>query len=88
MESSAINTFISHLPAKLRKSFELKFVQENMIVDLWSATFYSMITAFKRKHNLLSEDQAEYYFESLFILAVQAIFCISIMLSLDWNQVN
>lgn len=58
-----------------------------MIVDLWSGTFYSMITQYKRKHHLLSEDQAEYYFESLFILAVQAIFCISIMLDIEWNKV-
>ena len=85
-DTSVINTFISQLPSKLRKSFELKFVQETMIVDLWSATFYSLITQYKRKHHLLSEDQAEYYFESLFILAVQAIFCSSIMLSLDEHE--
>ena len=41
-----------------------------MYVDMYAGTFYAMITKYKKKHNLLVEDQAEYYFESLFLLAV------------------
>ena len=59
-----------------------------MIADQYSGTFYSLITKFKKKHHLLSEDQAEYFFESIFILAIQTIFCISILSDIDWNQVN
>ena len=59
-----------------------------MIPDQYSGTFYSLITKFKKKHNILSDDQAEYYFESLFVLAVQAIFCFSILGDIDWQQVQ
>ena len=59
-----------------------------MIPDQYSGTFYSLITKFKKKHHLISEDQAEYYFESVFILAVQAIFCISILIEIDWKLVK
>jgi len=54
-----------------------------MFVDMYAGTFYSMITKYKKKHNLLLEDQAEYYFESLFLLSIQAIFCMVIQDSID-----
>lgn len=50
-----------------------------MYVDHYSATFYSMINKYKQKHNLLTEDQAEYYFEAIFLLTIQATFCIVIL---------
>lgn len=67
---SVIKAFINQLPAKLQRTFELKFVEETMFVDHYSGTFYSMITKFKKKHNLLTEDQAEYYFEAIFLLTI------------------
>jgi hypothetical protein len=83
-----INTFISQLPAKLRRSLEAKFVEEAMFADFYAGTFYSMITKYKKKHNLLLENQTEYYFESIFLLFVQATFCVCVLLSIDWKDVT
>ena len=58
-----------------------------MFLDFYAGTFYSMITKYKKKHNLLLEDQTEYYFESLFLLTVQAIFCICVLNSIAWETV-
>lgn len=84
---SAVSTFIDQLPEKLKRSFELKFVEEAMFVDFYSGTFYSLISKFKRKHNILLEDQTEYYFEALFLLFVQATFCVCIIMVIDWDLV-
>ena len=86
-DANDINTFISQLPAKLRRSYEAKFIEEAMFVDFYAATFYSMITKFKKKHNLLLENQTEYYFEAIFLLFVQATFCICVLSSIDWAEV-
>lgn len=80
-------SFIDQLPSKIKKSFERKFVQESMWVDHYSGTFYSMITKYKRKHNLLTEDQSDYFFEAIFLLTIQATFCIAILQQMDWDKV-
>lgn len=84
----ALQTFIKQLPTKLQRSFELKFVEEAMFVDHFSGTFYSMINKYKKKHNLLVEDQAEYYFEAIFLLTIQATFCIAILQNMNWSKVT
>lgn len=75
------------MPAKLRRSYEAKFVTEAMFPDFYAATFYSMITKYKKKHNLLLENQTEYYFEAIFLLFVQAVFCICVLSTIDWALV-
>lgn len=55
--------------------------EETMYIDHYSGTFYSMITKYKKMYHLLSEDQAQYYFEALFLLFIQTIFCVAILTS-------
>lgn len=55
--------------------------EEAMFVDHYSATYYSMITKYKKKYHLLSEEQSQYYFEALFLLFIQAFFCYAILTS-------
>ena len=58
-----------------------------MFPDHYSGTFYSLITKFKKKHNLLLENQTEYYFEALFLLFVQSCFCIAVLTQIEWSDV-
>ena len=44
-----------------------------MHVDVFAATFYAMRTKYKKQYKLLNEDQAGYFFECMFILAIQII---------------
>ena len=41
-----------------------------MWIDFYSGTFYALMKKYKNKYKLLTEDQADYYFESLFLLFV------------------
>lgn len=41
-----------------------------MYVDHYSGTYYALITKYKKKYHLISEDQAQYYFEALFLLFI------------------
>ena len=50
-----------------------------MYVDFFSATFYALRHKNKQKYKLLTEDQVSYYFESLFIVVIQFLLCISIL---------
>lgn len=45
-------------------------------LDFFSATFMSLKRSVKNKHRLLAKDQADYFFESLFILCIQCALCI------------
>lgn len=56
-----------------------------MYVDHYSGTYYSLITKYKKKYHLLSEDQAQYYFEALFLLFIQTVFCIAILTSSEFK---
>lgn len=56
-----------------------------MYVDHYSGTYYSLITRYKKKYHLLSEDQAQYYFEALFLLFIQFVFCIAILTSEEFS---
>lgn len=56
-----------------------------MFVEHYSATFYSMMTRFKKKYHLVSEEQAQYYFEALFLLIIQTFFCYAIITSEEFN---
>mmetsp|Transcript_31453 Transcript_31453/g.48113 ORF Transcript_31453/g.48113 Transcript_31453/m.48113 type:complete len:183 (-) Transcript_31453:204-752(-) len=58
---------------------------ENMHPDFYSGTFYSLRKDVKKKFRLLRRDQSDYYFESLFILAVQLLLCVSIIVSGGFN---
>lgn len=49
-----------------------------MHIDFFSGTFYAMRTKYKKQHRLLNKDLADYFFESLFIIAVQILLCILI----------
>ena len=49
-----------------------------MHLDFFSGTFYAMRTKYKKKHKLLSTDQADYFFESFFIIAIQVLLCVLI----------
>ena len=57
------------------------YAEETMFVDHYSSTFYSMITKYKKKYHLLSEEQSQYYFEALFLLFIQGFFCYAILTS-------
>ena len=56
-----------------------------MYVDHYSGTFYSMITKYKKQYQILSEEQAQYFFEALFLLFIQAFFCIAILTSENFS---
>ena len=62
------------------------FGEETMYVDHYSGTYYSLITRYKKKYHLLSEDQAQYYFEALFLLFIQLVFCIAILTSDEFSM--
>ena len=62
-------------------------MEEAMFVDHYSGTFYSMINKYRIKHNILNEEQSEYYFESLFLLSVQTTFCMALLHKMDWQKV-
>ena len=49
--------------------------------DFFSATFYAMMNKNKKEFKLLTQDQADYFFESFFIISIQFILCIAI-----WSQ--
>ena len=51
---------------------------ETMHVDVFASTFYAMRTKYKKKYELLNEDQASYFFECMFLLAIQIILFISL----------
>jgi len=55
--------------------------------DHYSGTFYSMITEHQEKFNLPTEDVAEYYFEAIFLLSMQVIFCLVILKGNDFEEV-
>jgi hypothetical protein len=57
-----------------------KEVSETLQLDFVSATFLSLKRDVKNKYQLLENDQAEYYFECLFILFMQMSFCIVYLL--------
>ena len=59
--------------------------KEKMWVDFYSGTFYALMDKYKKKYKLLIEDQAEYYFESLFLLFVQTFFCIAVIYNIELN---
>lgn len=61
------------------------FGEEAMYVDHYSGTYYALITKYKKKYHLVSEDQAQYYFEALFLLFIQTVFCIAILTSNEFN---
>ena len=43
------------------------------------------MTKYKKKYHLLAEDQASYYFEALFLLFIQATFCICILTAEEFS---
>ena len=49
-----------------------------MHVDFFSGTFFALQNKYKKEYKLLTVDQADYYFESLFIIAVQVLLCVLI----------
>ena len=49
-----------------------------MHLDFFSGTFYSLRTQYKKQYGLLLTDQADYFFESLFIIGIQLLLCIMI----------
>lgn len=59
-----------------------------MYVDHYSGTFYSLITRYKKKYLLISTDQAEYYFESLFLLFIQTVFSACIIASIEKKKLS
>ena len=46
---------------------------ETMHVDMFSCCFFAMRTKYKKEYKLLNEDQASYFFECMFIMAIQII---------------
>ena len=50
-----------------------------MHVDFFSGTFYAMRKKYKKKFCLLKDEIADYYFESLFIMGIQAVLCILVL---------
>lgn len=54
-----------------------------MWLDFYSGTFFALMDKYKKKYKLLIEDQAEYYFESLFLLFVQTFFCIAVIYNIE-----
>ena len=57
---------------------------ETMHVDVFAATFYAMRTKYKKEYKLLNEDQAGYFFECMFILAIQII----LFICLEYSNEN
>lgn len=68
----------------IQEEYDLALFEQNKIrkvtffLDFYSATFYALMKKYKKKHKLLTEDQVSYYFESLVLVAIQVIFCLSI----------
>jgi hypothetical protein len=54
-----------------------KKMQEAMHQDFYSSTFYSMRKKVKQEYRLLTIDSSEYYFEAMFICAMQNTFCVA-----------
>ena len=73
--------------SKVQDEFNLKFREESMWPDFYASTFYAMITKHKNKYGLLDEDVTEYFFESLFLLMTMSIFCIAILLNVEWTRI-
>ena len=55
--------------------------KESMHPDFFAATFYAMMNKNKKKYMLLASDQADYFFESMFVIIIQIIVCSAI-----WKQ--
>lgn len=51
-----------------------------MHVDFFSGTFYAMRTKYKKQYYLTKDDVADYYFESLFIICIQALLCALVLI--------
>jgi hypothetical protein len=63
-----------HLLSEFNNMYqEDEYLAETMHVDVFAATFYAMRTKYKKQYKLLNEDQAGYFFECMFILAIQII---------------
>ena len=54
---------------------------ETMYLDFYSTTFQAMRTKYKKKYNLVLEDQVSYFFESLLLISMQVILCLGILTS-------
>jgi hypothetical protein len=48
--------------------------------DFFTATFYSLRKDYAKEYNLLKEDQADYFFESMFIFTIQIFLCVAVWL--------
>ena len=57
-----------------------------MHVDFFSGTFYAMRSKYKKKYFLSKDDVSEYFFESLFILSVQALLCVLVLIKGAWRK--
>lgn len=49
---------------------KLEFKEESLFSDFYTATYCSLIRKYKDDYCLLTEDQTEYFMESLFLLTV------------------
>ena len=49
---------------------EPDYLMEAMHVDMFSSCFFAMRKKYKKEYKLLNEDQASYFFECMFILAI------------------
>lgn len=53
---------------------------ERMHPDFFAGTFFSLMTKYKDMYNVSNENQADYFFEALLVMAIQMIICTCVWL--------
>jgi len=66
---------------------KMDFKQEELFPDFYTATYVSFVKKHKEAYLILTEDQTEYFMESLFLLTIQMVFCIAILNTVNWSKV-
>ena len=82
------NVLVKRFEASFLEDYQLEkfekqgsdFHKGKMHVDFFSGTFYSLRKKYQKEYMLLTSDQADYLFESLFLMAIQVLLCILIWL--------
>ena len=63
------------------QDLELQFHQvETMYPDWNVVVFHSLRYEMKKKYRIMAEEQVSYYFESLFLVTIQVIFCLVVLM--------
>ena len=52
---------------------------ESLYQDFYAATFYSMITRYKKEFKLSTTDSADYFMEALFVMLIKGFLCYALL---------